>query len=95
MRFEVCFRARGLKLLFGFSFQPLATFWGKKQVMVPAWCGTAQGQHPGVARGLSCLLAAASARTGTWCKSSSCSLQLNEVFKHIPGCHKLQQTKFR
>uniref|UniRef100_A0A8C6JLU5 Integrin beta n=1 Tax=Melopsittacus undulatus TaxID=13146 RepID=A0A8C6JLU5_MELUD len=29
------------------------------------------------------------------CESPSCSLQLNEVFKHIPGCHKLQQTKFR
>lgn len=28
-------------------------------------------------------------------KVLSCSLQLNEVFKHIPGCHKLQQTKFR
>uniref|UniRef100_A0A803VKY2 Integrin beta n=1 Tax=Ficedula albicollis TaxID=59894 RepID=A0A803VKY2_FICAL len=29
------------------------------------------------------------------CDSPSCSLQLNDVFKHIPGCHKVQQTKFR
>lgn len=22
-------------------------------------------------------------------------MQLNDIYKHIPGCHKLQQTKFR
>lgn len=32
---------------------------------------------------------------GMGCENRSCSSQMNNVFKHIPGCHKLQQTKFR
>lgn len=65
-------------------------------------CLVWQGEREGPGRdptlvfaGSSFCLLNTSLQQGVCCESPSCSLQLNEVFKHIPGCHKLQQTKFR